>query len=409
MTAAAEAIPEGLALTPFDEAFRENPHPILRELRDRAPVHRDSQTGTVVLSGHDEVRKLMMDLEQWVDPRKSLPDDPIRFFSTRSQDGEPSMLFLDDPDHRRLRNLVSKSFTPRAVEHMRPLVRDVARELVSRIEVDAAGEFELMAALAAPLPAIAIAKLLGVDAKEQARFKQWSEEANTAFFNFAASEEERAKGDAAYEALVACFDREIAQRRAEPADDLIGKMVAAEEEGTRLSEPEVVTMCNLLLIAGNVTTTDLIGNGIRALVDHPSEQDKLRGQPELLANAVEEMLRFDPPVTVSGRIAPRDTEIAGYKIRKGESVTALLSAANRDPGVYPDPDRFDVSREDTHHQSFGGGAHFCLGAHLARAEAQEGIAALLERFPKLEPGSKPHVYKQVPGFRGLAEYWIRGA
>jgi cytochrome P450 len=165
-------------------------------------------------------------------------------------------------------------------------------------------------------------------------------------------------------------------------------------------------MCNLLLVAGNVTTSDLIGNGMRALLDHPEQLALLRARPELLPNAIEEMLRYDPPVTQSGRFAPRDFEIGGVPVRKGESLTTVLAAANRDPDVYPDPDHFDIERADTHHQAFGGGAHLCLGAHLARLEAQEAIGALITRFPRLRPADRAFHYKRVPGFRGLAEYWI---
>jgi pimeloyl-[acyl-carrier protein] synthase len=146
---------------------------------------------------------------------------------------------------------------------------------------------------------------------------------------------------------------------------------------------------------------------MRALLSHPDQQAKLREKPELIENTVEEMLRFDPPVTSTGRIAPRDIEIDGIPIRKGESMTLLLAAANRDPSVYPDPDRFDIEREDTHHQSFGGGSHLCLGSHLARIEAQEAIGALVARFGTLRIADRPLVYKQTPGFRGLSEFWVR--
>ena len=158
----------------------------------------------------------------------------------------------------------------------------------------------------------------------------------------------------------------------------------AEREGDRLTRAELVTMCNLLLIAGNVTTTDLIGNGMRCLIERPDQVAILRERPELLPNAVEEMLRFDPPVTTSGRIAPTDFEMDGVPIPKGHSISVNLAAANRDPAVYPDPDRFDVTREDTHHQSFGGGAHLCLGAHLARLESQIAIGKLVQRVSEIE-------------------------
>lgn len=329
------------------------------------------------------------------------------------------MLGLDDPEHKRLRLLVSAAFTPRAVDKWRPVVHQVAAELLDEVEGGDTsdhhdlpdhyddGEFDLVQALAAPLPAIAIARLLGVDPTKQADFKKWSEDSVEAGFNPLATDEQKARAGRAQEALDECFRAEIDKRRAHPADDLIGKMVLAQEEGDRLSEREIVTMCDLLLIAGNVTTSDLIGNGVRALLESPGQLQLLQARPELLPNAIEEMLRYDPPVTQSGRFASRDIEIGGVPIRKGQSITTVLAAANRDPDVYAEPDRFDIEREDTHHQAFGGGAHLCLGAHLARLEAQEAIAGLVARFPRLRPSERGLTYKRVPGFRGLAEYWVR--
>ncbi len=396
-------LPQGMQLTPFDPAFREDPYPILHELRRRAPVHRDEELRRWVVTRHDDVAFVLRHKEFLVDPRKARPDAFHRMFETRGGDEEPSMLFLDDPEHKRLRGLVSRAFTPRAVEQMRPRVRRLAHALLDRVPE---GEFDVMAALAAPLPAVAIAMMLGVDEADQERFKTWSETSNEVFFNPFADAAEQARGQEAVEALQRFFQDEIRKRRAEPRDDLIGGLCRVEEDGDRLSEAEIVTMCNLLLIAGNVTTTDLIGNGVKALMDHPEQLETLRGRTDLVPNAVEEMLRYDSPVVNSARIAPYDFELGGVAIGKGESVLTVLGAANRDPEVYPDPDRFDVEREDTHHQSFGGGHHLCLGAHLARLEAREAIAALLERFPRLEPAARPHVYRQVPSFRGLKEYWL---
>lgn len=390
---------------PIDPVFREDPHPVLHELRERCPVHRDREFNRVVLSRFADVEAVVRSREYWADPRKALPDDPVRRFVA---DGvEPSMLFLDDPDHQRLRNLVSRAFTPRQAEQWRPLVREVARELLDRLDPGGADGFDLIEALAGPLPAIAIARILGVDPAEQAQFKQWSEAATTSFFDPFAGEDAQRAGEEAAAALDACLRSEIARRREKPADDLIGQLVAAEEGGDRLTEDELVTMCNLLLIAGNVTTTDLIGNGTRALLEHPEQLAALRADPTRIGNAVEEMLRFDPPVTVTGRVVPTDTRIDGVDVDARESVTVLLSAANRDPAVNPDPDRFDITRSDIRLLSFGGGAHLCLGAHLARVEAQEAIGALVARFGHLRAAETPAEWKSVPGFRGLARFRVR--
>lgn len=399
-------VPDGMRILPQDPVFRENPHPVLKELREKCPVHRDRSFDRVALSRHGDAEHILRHRGYGVDPRKTREDDPSRRFIP--PDGvQPSMLFLDDPDHQRLRNLVSRAFTPRRVEEWRSVVREVTKELLDAVDAAGESEFDLVDALAAPLPAIAIARILGVDPAQQQEFKRWSEDSNVAFFNPFASLEEQQKGMDAIVALRECFEREIAKRRANPSDDLIGRMVAAEEDGDRLSEEELITMCNLLLIAGNVTTSDLIGNGTRVLLQHPEQIEKLRADPSLLPNAVEELLRFDPPVTVTGRVAFDDDEVDGVEVGKGESVTILLSSANRDPAANDDPDRFDVERKEVRHLSFGGGAHLCLGAHLARLEAQEAVGALLARYPRLRKADAPEVWKEVPSFRGLSQFRVR--
>ena len=207
--------------------------------------------------------------------------------------------------------------------------------------------------------------------------------------------------------LALCFEEEIRRRSKNPGDDLLSAMIKAEAHGETLSREEIISQCNLLLVAGNVTTTDLIGNGVKALLDHPGQLQKLRNDPALIKNAVEEMLRYDSPVTNSGRIAHESRNIAGCPAQRGDNLAVSLAAANRDPAVYPAPDRFDIEREDTHHQSFGGGRHLCLGAHLARLEAQEAILGLLERYPELEHSARGYRYHAIPTFRGMSEFWVK--
>jgi cytochrome P450 len=188
----------------------------------------------------------------------------------------------------------------------------------------------------------------------------------------------------------------------------MSSMIGAEESGDRLTEHEIVSQCTLLLLAGNLKTTDLIGNAVMALLKNPQQPAKLRARPELMKNTVEEVLRYDTPVTNLGRIAHHDIDIDGVRIRQGESLSVSLAAANRDPTIYPEPNRFDIEREDTHHQAFGGGRHFCLGAHLARLESAETLSALLNRFPRLSRGDGGHRYASNPSFRGFDEFWVRG-
>ncbi len=401
---ASSGLPEGMALTPLDERFREDPYPILKTLRERAPVHEDTQLRRYICTRHDDVKQILRDAAFWSDPRKANEGTFTRNFLLNDPDAEPSMLLMDEPDHRRLRSLVSASFTPAAVERWRERVRDVVERVLGEIQDE---EFDLISRFAGPVPTVVIAEMLGIDPSMHGDFKRWSDQSVTVSFNPFASDEERAVGEAARSSLDAFFRAEIARRRQDPGEDLISDMIRAEENGDRLSIDEMVQQCNLLLVAGNVTTTDLIGNGTRALLEHPDQLDKLRADPSLIRNAVEEMLRFDSPVVNSGRIPNRDVVFAGCPIRRGESLNVSLSGANRDPAVYPDPDRFDIEREDTHHQSFGGGRHLCLGAHLARLEAQEAILALISRFPNLRPSEKGHTFHAIPSFRGMTSLWVR--
>lgn len=396
-------VPTGILLTPHDARFREDPYPVLAELRERDPIHRDKDFKQFIFTRHDDVMAILRNRELWSDPRKANPDT----FSAEilgGEDDEPSMLLMDDPGHRRLRGLVKRSFTPRAVGRWRERARAVAERVIHGIQET---EFDLMERVAGPVPTVVIAEMLGIDPNMHERFKQWSDASVQGAFSAIQNPVALAASEKAQAELDAFFRSEIERRRRETGDDLISDLVAAEAEGDQLSEDEIVSTCNLLLLAGNLTTTDLIGNAVKALLDHPAELAKLRARPELLANAVEEVLRYDSPVVNSGRIAHEDMEIGGVKIGRGESLTVSLAAANRDPDVYPDPDRFDIEREDTHHQSFGGGRHICLGAHLARLEAQETLSVLFAHFSEMRASERGHVYAANPSFRGFQEFWVR--
>jgi cytochrome P450 len=261
-------------------------------------------------------------------------------------------------------------------------------------------------AFAGPLPVIVIAEMLGVDPADRRDFKRWSDW-QAMSLNPLMTDEQRAAFVQADAELGAYLARVLAERRAGPRDDLISAMIAAEEAGDQLTDGEIVTMCELLLAAGNVTTTDLIGNGVWLLLRHPDQLRALRDDPALIGNAVEEILRFESPVVQTARIPLRDVEIGGCPIGRGESVVASLAAANRDPGRCPEPDRFDIRRAAIAHQSFGGGAHYCLGAPLARLEAQIAIPTLLRRFPRLRLAGEPLEWRALPAFRGLAALWVR--
>jgi cytochrome P450 len=397
-----QSLPTGVQLTPLDAAFRENPYPLLEELREQDPVHHDAVLNRYVVTRHDDVDALLRDRTLMVNPRHAASGTLMQMFSERQSEGEefePSMLFEDPPRHTRLRGLVNKAFTPRALEKMTPRIREIVDELLDAVAEKES--FDLIGEFSSPLPIIVIAEMLGVDPGDRADFKRWSDDSILGFNPFL-GDEDRARMVASDHEFSEYLGRIIAERRESPRDDMFSGLVLAEEEGDQLSDNEVASMVALLLVAGNVTTTDLIGNGVLALLQHPDQLARLREDPSLIQNAVEEMLRYDTPVMNTGRIPVEPANVGGCPIGAGQSIMPSLAAANRDPSVYPDPDRFDITRQDTHHHSFGGGVHYCLGAPLARLEAQIGIGRLVERFPGLRLAEQILEWKSIPAFRGLA-------
>lgn len=399
-----QPIPTGIQLTPLDPSFRENPYPILADLRERDPVHRDTQFGRWLFTRFEDVTAILRNLALLSDPRKANPGTFARDILA-ADDREPSMLMMDDPGHRRLRQLVRHPFKPNAVKAWRPRVREVAKRIIDPIED---GEFDLIEHIANPIPTVVIAELLGIDPELHGSFKEWSETLVVVSFSPIREAADVAAADVASECLNDFFMAEIAKRRDALGDDLISDMIRADESGDQLTDPEIVSMCNLLLLAGNLTTSDLIGNTVMALLRHPEQLAKLRARPELLNSTIEEVLRYDSPVVMSGRIAHEDMEIGGQKVLKGESLSVSLAAANRDPAAFPNPDVFDIERDTSQLLSFGGGRHFCLGAHLSRLEAAETLSVLLERFPTLDFGAEGHAYASSPGFRGLTNFSVKG-
>ena len=392
-----EKIATGIELTSLDEAYRADPQPRIDALRNAAPVHHDAVFNRYIVTRHDDVDAILRDRSLSVDPRKAAPGSFQALFVDPDR-GEPSMLLQDPPAHTRLRGLVSKAFTPRALEQVTPRIQEVVDELLDAVE--GSGGFDLIAAFAGPLPTIIIAEMLGVDPADRADFKRWSDDGVMAF-DPTIGPEARAVVTKSRAELDAYLRRVIADRRNEPCADLISSMIAAEESGDRMSDDELVTMCALLLAAGNVTTTDLIGNGVLALLEHPEELRKLRDDPTLIRNAIEEMLRYDSPVTETGRLPLDDAQIAGCPVGARQTIITHLGAANHDAAAYHDPHAFDITRADTHHHSFGGGVHFCLGAPLARIEGQMAIGTLVRRFPALRRADEPLERRTIPGFRGL--------
>jgi cytochrome P450 len=312
------------------------------------------------------------------------------------------MLFRDPPDHTRLRGLVSKAFTPRTIEQMRGHIQEIVDRLLGRAL--AQGGMDVIEDLAYPLPVTVICEMLGVPVDDHLSIRHWSADIARSLDAIGLMPSDKGiveRGQVARRALADYFRALVPERRRRPRADLLSGLIAAEEQGDKLSEAEVISMCLLLFIAGHETTVNLIGNGTLALLRHPEQLGRLRAEPGLVPNAVEELLRYDSPVQRTARITTTEVEIAGHAIGKGAMVVTALGAANRDPAQFPDPDRLDVARRDPRHISFGFGIHFCLGAPLARVEGQIALGTLLRRAPGLTLAETSPEWRESSVLRGL--------
>jgi cytochrome P450 len=301
-----------------------------------------------------------------------------------------SLLFRNPPEHTRLRRLVSGVFTARRVQELRPAVECLVQQLLDRMEDAGANgaPVEFMDAFAFPLPVTVIGELLGVPAADRVQFRSLVRQWTTVVEEFRL--DELAQANAAAHAIRDYFTGLVRQRRTHPGEDLLSALVAVADRGDRLTEDELLTMIMFLFAAGFETTTNLLGNGLRALLDAPDQLARLRADPLLAASAVEELLRYDTPVQLTGRMINDDVRLGdGLRLRAGEGAELLLGAANRDPARFHDPHRLDISRREAPPLSFGGGVHYCLGAALARLEGQVAFPAVLQRFPSIAPAGEP--------------------
>jgi cytochrome P450 len=387
----------GVSYNPLSPEMAQDPYPTYAKLRARDPVHRSRLMQAWLFSRYADVDTILRDHRHFSsDPRKRPPSRGQRASLPNVE--EPSMLFLDPPDHTRLRALVNKAFTPRAVAALEPHIRELMTTLLDAVENPSA--FDLMAAVAKPLPVIVIAEMLGIPPEDRAQFAVWSDQ-RARILEPTLSPDERETADAAMRALDEYLVPIISERKADPKDDIISALAQAEEEGDRLTEREVLIMLRLLLVAGNETTTNLIGNGMLALLRHPDQMAALREDPGLIPSAVEELLRFDSPVQVDMRSVRDDCDVNGFPLRRGDSVVMLLGAANRDPDRFEAPDRLDVRRGDQNHLAFGRGIHHCLGAPLARLEGRVVLETLIERFPSMRLLEDRPAFRNSVVLRGL--------
>ena len=358
---------------PTDPDYRHDPYPALARLRETAPVS-DTPIGAWRLARYEDVMRALHDVPVGVrttDGRLPGVDEAV-------QGPREFMLQVDPPAHARLRRLVSRAFTPRAVERLRTEIERIVESCLD--DVAAAGEMDVIADLALPVPSTVICEMLGVPLDDRERFTVWTAEATHGLAALTAEPEVLVRARQAGENLAVYFETLIADRRSNLGDDVLSALIRAEEEGDRLSGSELISQSIGLLIAGFETTIGLIGNGVRALIRHPDELGKLREDPSLIATAVDECLRYDGPIPMTVRILHAPATFGGIELPTDTIVWPQLAAANRDPEVFPDPDRFDVGRTPNEHLAFGGGAHFCLGSHLATLEAKIAIGRFVDRL-----------------------------
>ncbi len=394
---------QALLLQLLDPANRADPYPIYRQIRERGPLLMPETTLAVFssFSGCDEVLRHPSSasdrLKSTLAQRAiAAGDDPRPF-------GTPGFLFLDPPDHTRLRKLVSKAFAPRVVKALQPDITALVDGLLDQIAEQ--GRFDVIGDLAYPLPVAVICRLLGVPMEDEPNFSRASALLAQSLDPFVTLTGELPEGfDERMEAALWLRDylRElIERRRGKPGDDLMSGLIEVEESGDQLTEGEIIATCNLLLIAGHETTVNLIANAILAMLRHPWQWAALGNDSGRAARVIEETLRYDPPVQMMGRIAADDMTIGEVEVPKGDMMMLLLGAAHHDPAANERPDEYDPDRETVRHLAFGHGAHFCLGAPLARLEAAVALSAVTARFPRARLDSEP-VYKRNVTLRGLS-------
>ena len=389
-----ERIESGVAYNPLSPALRADPYSVYEELRRKDPVHRMRLQDAWVLTDYADVDMVLRDSRRFGNTGRDFGYIP-----------QVSMLDLDPPEHTKIRGLVSHGFTPRSVAALEPRIRETVADLLGKVE--GRQRFDLIADLAFPLPIIVIAEMLGVPPEDREQFNEWSNTVSL-IVDPLLNEQQVRQVQQAVDEVFNYFEAVAEERRRNPQDDLVSALVTAEVDGERLERDDLLVNLLLVLVAGNETTRNLIGNGTLALLRNPDELQRLRDDPALLNGAVDEFLRFDSPVQLDGRVAREPVELRGKRISPGQRVLCLLGAANRDPEAFPDPDRLDVGRSAGNHLSFGRGIHYCLGSPLAKLEALVAFEALLPRLGGLRLAEEPRYRNQVT-LRGLESLWLEAA
>ncbi|MCS6987724.1 MAG: cytochrome P450 [Sphingomonadaceae bacterium] len=389
-----------------DDATGQGP---FARLMAECPVLFDPPTGHLLVASHGLARRILADGSLRRHPANAAPGTLFARFTDR-RPADPalppsersSILLLDAPDHLRIRAPLQRAFHAR-VARSAPLVAQVVDQALSRLR--GRRRFDVVAELAIPIPIHAIARILGVGHDQLERFRELSEDL-ILVLNPLRSDAEDARAQAATDALHAVFRDLLVARRRQPADDLVSDLVRLQADGVPLSDAELVLNLTALLVGGNLTTTDLLASAVRLVLSHPDEQAQLAADPSRVEGAIEETLRLEGPVDFTPRVTPGPLVVEGVAVPAGTPIFAILRAANRDPAAFPDPDRFDIDRPSTPHLAFGGGAHYCIGAPLARLEGRLFLARFLGTFPSARLPEQRLAYRWLPGFRGLQELWV---
>ncbi|MGZ9235194.1 MAG: cytochrome P450 [Anaerolineales bacterium] len=383
---------------------RLDPYPFYAQIRSQDPVHWDEGLGFWVLTRYADIASVYHDprfsraqglrrgFERLPESEQTIAEPVYRSFSK-------TMFYSDPPYHTRLRGLVNSAFTPTAIEQMRPYIQRTVDNLLDTVQ--AQGKMDVIHDFAYPLPILVIAQMLGLPARDRIQFKTWSDDL---FAILGSVPHAPALMERAVRSLtdLTKYVTELSDdRRGQPQEDLLTALVGAAEDGETLTQEELVANVIILLSAGHETTSNLIGNGLLALLENPDQMQKLRKQPGLMASAVEEMMRYDNPVQIAYRSAAEDVEVGGKCIRKGQLVNSILAAGNRDPERFSEPDQFDITRDEGRHLGFGLGIHFCLGAPLVRLETQIAFSAMLRRFPEMSLAAENLEWQEHPIFRGV--------
>jgi len=385
----------------LDPEVLANPYPLYHKLRNDDPVHWDSFLHAWVVTRYADVVHVLYHFSANRTPTpEQLSTMGLSALSPIAQVMVRQMLFMDPPDHTRLRTLASAAFTPRRVELLRSHIQEIMDGLLDAVV--SKGRIDVIADFASPAPAIVTAEMLGVPVADQEQLKEWSADFAEMLGNFQHNPDRFPRVLRSVESMCSYFRSAMREQQVHPREGLVHAMMAAEVEGAKLTEEEIIANLIVTMVGGQETTTNLIGNGMLTLLRNPAEMERLRADSSLIPSAVEELLRYESPSQHTARLAPADVEMGGKQIRKRQAVIAVMGAANRDPARFSEPDRLDIGRQDNRHLAFGWAAHFCFGAALARLEGQIAFETLLRRLPNLAlDTTTPLGWRHNLGLRGL--------